>query len=206
MRRVFPGEMRITVEERLPTLRVVRRDGTVLLLDRENVVLGRLGTPGETNDPAPSADGEPAESGTSRSATLSEAMPVPLPVMANPAESLPTVTGIETREEANRVLDDPALRRGVMVLERLRGLRTEGGALGDMDLAQVVVEAGHPFMLRVRLPHGPTLVVPEDRAGPALATYIRLLTTQPALLEGSTVIDLSTLAPDGGGRVFLRPR
>lgn len=166
VRRVFPGELIITVQQRLPRYRAQDTNGVEVLLDETLMVLEKQS--GKQANP-------------------------------NPAErpALPLVTGIGKSGETNNVLEDPALHRGLAALRRMK-------AMGFEDYGQIVVDAGHPFLLQVRLIGGQQLIVPEDRMASALAAYWRLRTDTPTLISGPKVIDLTTLRADGGGRVFLR--
>ena len=164
VRRVFPGEVIITIEERRPAIRVSERGGAVVLLDEDGVVL---------------------ESGPGNRST------------GESGESLPLVSGLARSALPNTVLDDPALTRGLQALGHMKRLGFEG-------IERTVIEAGHPFLLRIRLPDGHRLIVPGDRMASALTAYRRMVRETPTLLAGPRLIDLAALGADGGGRVFLR--
>lgn len=116
---------------------------------------------------------------------------------AEAVRHLPRITGVAASPTPGRPLHDAAVNRGRAALAAL-------GELGFPEVERVVVEGGDPFLLTLRLPDGPRLVVPHEQLEPALRTYRALTERSPQALAGMETVDLTAVTAEGTGRIFLR--
>jgi hypothetical protein len=113
------------------------------------------------------------------------------------AAALPLVATAARTVEPSRPLRDPGLGRARAALVALR-------ELGFADADRAAVDAGDPFLLRMRLAGGARLILTPDRLEPALRAYREVSERYPTVFRQGGAVDLTTLDPEGGGRIVIR--